>query len=178
MPVQSDDINVYLTGGINNSSGSQSLGGNASNTLVSNELGSLFASIGAVNHSASSVYTEKKYDYRVLAVKIKSPLTDSSLSTLTNGKLKINTSNLGDCNIKVFVAEEANQIVQLVDSPYTKPSLNGPITFQAIPNSGLNLPTPLNPGDEVHFILQRGVNAGITELDPTSITFEIEGNTV
>jgi hypothetical protein len=179
MPVQAADISLKLTGGSSNTNIAASLGGAASTTSISNSTPNLFDNITGADHAAGNVGPSEVDDYRVIAIKINSPLADASSSTLENGLLKVSASNLGDCQIQAAVAAAKNTVFTAGANKYTPPTDNvgGAVTFGSIPSGGLNLPNGLAAGDTVHVALKRTISSGSTAAT-NSITFQVVGDTI
>lgn len=177
MAVQAADIQFYLTGGSGNSNPNASLGGNRSNTQIGSGLNNLFDNITGTNHAAGNVDTGDAADYRVFAVRLKTPLTDASSSTLDNAVLKVSASSLGDNAIQAYVAATVNHDITAGSDENDPPTDGGAISFSSIPGGGLSLPTSISPGDDTHIALKRTVSAG-SSAQTNSITLQIVGDTI
>jgi hypothetical protein len=181
--VQQADITFYLTGGSGNTNPNFSLGGAISTTAMSAGLNSLFDNISGTDHAAGDTDSAAASDYRVIAIKVASPLADSSSSTLTSALLNIISATLGDSNhlIKGYTPALVNS--QMTDNggvghddtiAPTDPS-NGSPTYTDL-QTGINLPATISPGDIVYVSIQRSINAGSTPLQ-ASMTLNVQGNT-
>ena len=177
MPVQPQDIKMYLSGGSNNSDPSKSTGGLRSNIEVTNNLNSIFTNVEAVPHSFGQVILDQKTEYRVLVIKIDSPLLDSSISTLTGSVLKL-PSDIGDLQLKAFVSPTVNTPFDFVSNDSKPTTQNGPINYIPFPNTGIPLPTIINPGDEIHIALKKEINQSSEEKSLLNILLSLEGNTI
>lgn len=177
MAVQAADIQFFLTGGSGNTNPNASLGGARSSTQIGSGLNNLWDNITGTNHAAGNVDTGAAADYRVFAVRLKTPLTDASSSTLDNAVLKVSASSLGDNAIQAYVAATVNHTITAGADENTAPTDGGAITFSNIPGGGLSLPTSIAPGDDVHVALKRTVSAGST-AQTNSITLQIVGDTI
>lgn len=194
MPIQSQDLTFYLTGGQNNFDPTKSLGGDLGQPVKTiNSINNLFGDIVATDHAAGNTSLGQPYQYRTLGLKIANPLADNSNSTLVGAQLTIQSSALLDSSIQVYLPSQANVVITpgnlqaiatISDETPQVPSIplenlsptdNGPILFQPI-GSGLNLPTTLNPGDIYYFVLRRSVNAG-QNSDNETITLAVTGST-
>ena len=177
MAVQAADIQFYLTGGSSNTNPNASLGGVRSTTQIGSGLNNLWDNITGSNHAAGNVDTSQAADYRVFAMRLKTPLTDATSSTLDNAVLKISASSLGDNTIEAYVAATVNHTITAGADENTAPTDGGAISFSAIPGGGLSLPASISPGDDVHIALKRTVAAG-SSAQTNSITLQIVGDTI
>jgi hypothetical protein len=177
MAVQTSDIKFYLTGGSGNTNPYASLGGVRSTTQIGSGLNNLWDNITGTNHSAGNVDTSQTADYRVIAVKLDSPLADASSSTLDNAVLKISASSFGDNALQAYVSAAVNSTITAGADENTAPTDGGPITFATIPGGGLALPTSIAPGDAVHIAFKRTVSVGST-AQTNNYTMQITGDTI
>ena len=177
MAVQAADILFHLTGGSGNTNPNASLGGARSTTQIGSGQNNLFDNITGSNHAAGNVDTGAAADYRVIVVRLKTPLTDASSSTLDNAVLKVSASSLGDNTIQAYVKATVNSTITAGADENTAPTDGGAITFSNIPGGGLSLPASIAPGDDVHVALKRTVAAGST-AQTNSITLQVVGDTI
>lgn len=177
MPVQPQDIKMYLSGGSSNTDPSKSTGGPRSNTQVNNNLNSIFTNVEAVPHSFGQVILDQKTEYRVLVIKIDTPLLDSSVSTLTGSVLKLD-SDIGDLQLKAFVSPTVNTPFDFVSNDSEPTTQNGPINYISFPNTGIPLPTTINPGDEIHIAFKKEINQSSEDNSLVNILLSVQGNTI
>ncbi len=187
MPVQASDIKYYLTGGSGNTNVNASIGGARSTAtggsvtsglIPTGPLNNLWDNITGTNHAAGNTDTSQAHDYRVICIKIDSPLADASSSTLDNAVLQFNSTSLltGDL-IEGYSAATVNHTITAGANENTAPTDGGAITFATITGGGITLPASLAAGDEVHIALKRTIAAAST-AQQEDVQFKITGDTI
>jgi hypothetical protein len=182
MAVQSSDIKYYYTVGLSgnsaNSNGNASTGGNRSTSQLGSGINNLYDNVTGTNHAAGNTDTGQANDYRVIAMKLDSPLADASSSTLDNAVLKIASSSfLSGDKVQAYIAATVNHTITAGADENTPPTDGGAITFSDIPGGGLAMPTSIAPGDEVHIALKRTIAAAST-AQQENITLQVIGDTI